>query len=65
MNKLLLTILLVLIFSLNLLSQIDFSDYPEIPLAELENYEYIIVNTYDEHKIIFVEIEEIIYVVFY
>ena len=65
MKKFILTILLVLIFSLNLLSQIDFSVYPEIPLAELENYEYTIVNTYDEHKIILVQIEGIIYVVFY
>ena len=65
MKKLLLTILLIIIFSLNIFSQIDFSGYPEIPLYELESYDYTIIAVYDDYKIILVEIEGITYVVFY
>jgi len=65
MKKLLLTILLVLIFSINLLSQIDFSAYQEISSDDLENYEYTIIFEYEDYNIILIEIEGKTYVVYY
>ena len=65
MKKLLLTILLIIVFSINILSQIDFSGYPEISPEELDNYEYTIIYQYEDLKIIIVEIEGVIYVVYY
>ena len=65
MKKLILTILLVLLFSLNLLSQIDFSVYPEISQEELENYQYTIIYECEVPNIKLVTIEGITYIVFY
>lgn len=65
MKKLLLTILLIVVFSINILSQIDFSAYPEISPDDLENYEYTIIFEYEDYNIILIEIEGKTYVVYY
>ena len=65
MKKLLLSILLCLIFSFNLFSQIDFSDYPEISPEVLESYEYTIIYQNNEPNIKLVTIDGVTYVVYY
>ena len=65
MKKLLFSILLCLFFSINLFSQIDFSDYPEISSDDLESYEYTIIYQNDEPNIKLVTIDGVTYVVYY
>ncbi|MEA2095321.1 MAG: hypothetical protein U9P73_01325 [Candidatus Cloacimonadota bacterium] len=65
MKKLFLLILLYLFFSINLLSQIDFSGYPEISPDDLESYQYTIIYENDEPNIKLVTIEGVTYVVYY
>lgn len=65
MKKLLSTILLIFIFSINLLSQIDFSAYPEISPDNLDNYEYTVIYHCEESNVKLVTIEGITYVVYY
>lgn len=65
MKKLFLLILLCLLFSISLLSQIDFSEYPEISPDDLESYEYTIIYQNDEPNIKLVTIDGVTYVVYY
>lgn len=65
MKKLLISISMILLFSVNLLSQIDFSKYPEFPLNELENSVYSIIHNYVEYEVLLVVIDGITYVVLY
>ena len=65
MKKLLFPILLCLIFSINLFSQIDFSDYPEISSDDLESQEYTIIYQNNEPNIKLVTIDGVTYVVYY
>jgi len=58
-------ILLCFIFSFNLFSQIDFSDYPEISPDNLESYDYTIIYQNDEPNIKLVIIDGVTYVVYY
>lgn len=65
MKKLLFSILLTLFFSLNLISQIDFSSYPEISPDDLESYEYTIIYQNEEPNLKLVTIDGVTYVVYY
>jgi len=65
MKKLLFSILLGLFFSINLFSQIDFSDYPEISPDALESFEYTIIYQDEEPNIKLVTIDGVTYVVYY
>lgn len=51
MTKIFHLILLCLIISINLFSQIDFSSYPEIASDDLESYEYTIIYQNEESNI--------------
>ncbi|KQC07259.1 MAG: hypothetical protein APR54_06200 [Candidatus Cloacimonas sp. SDB] len=58
-------ILLCLIFSFNLFSQTDFSDYPVISPDNLEGYNYTIIYQNDEPNIKLVIIDGVTYVIYY
>ncbi len=65
MKKLLIIILFSLVFSIKLLSQIDFSAYPEISPDDLNTYEYTIIYNCDESNVKLVIINGKTYVVYY
>lgn len=65
MKKIFYSILLCLIISINLFSQIDFSSYPEISPDDLESYEYTIIYQNEETNIKLVTIDGVTYVVYY
>lgn len=65
MKKTILAILLVVTFSLNIFSQIDFSSYPEISPENLDDYEYTVIYQCEGSNIILVTIEGKTYIVYY